>query len=299
MEALRNGDSLVIFPEGTRGHGADPASFKSGLFALAEAFPEVQLIPAWIDNVQRVMPKGEVVPVPILCTVIFGAPIALAPRRGAARVPRPGTRRRHGAARRRLMGHLRALSVTQQVGLLFVVAVRPAEPGHADRFQPLVPRRSPPTGKPAANAFARDLRALWVGALLFWIAWASGPFVSTLLFGFVSFLALREFVTLTHTRRADHRSLLLAFFVVLPAQYVLVGTRAVQRLHGVHPGLRVLRDPGHQRARQRSAALPRAHRQDPVGHHGVRVRHEPRAGAAAARPAELRTTAAPSSSSSW
>ena len=51
------------------------------------------------------------------------------------------------------------------------------------------------------------------------------PFVSTLLFGLLSFLALREFVTLTHTRRGDHRSLLLAFFVVLPLQYVLVATR--------------------------------------------------------------------------
>jgi 1-acyl-sn-glycerol-3-phosphate acyltransferase len=78
-EALRHGDSLVIFPEGTRGHGAEPAPFKSGLYALAQAFPEVQLIPAWIDNVQRVMPKGEVVPVPILCTVTFGAPIVLKP----------------------------------------------------------------------------------------------------------------------------------------------------------------------------------------------------------------------------
>ena len=77
LEALRHGDSLVIFPEGTRGNAVEPASFKSGLYALAEAFSDVQLIPAWIDNVQRVMPKGEVVPVPILCTVVFGAPIAL------------------------------------------------------------------------------------------------------------------------------------------------------------------------------------------------------------------------------
>ncbi len=77
MEALRNGDSLVIFPEGTRGNKGDPQPFKAGLFHLAEAFPEVQLIPAWIDNVQRVMPKGEVVPVPILCSVTFGAPIQL------------------------------------------------------------------------------------------------------------------------------------------------------------------------------------------------------------------------------
>ena len=77
MEALRNGDSLVIFPEGTRGNKGEPAPFKAGLYHLAEAFPEVQLIPAWIDNVQRVMPKGEVVPVPILCSVTFGAPLLL------------------------------------------------------------------------------------------------------------------------------------------------------------------------------------------------------------------------------
>jgi len=79
MEALRHGDSLVIFPEGTRGSKADPAPFKAGLYHLAEAFPDVHLIPAWIDNVQRVMPKGEVVPVPILCSVTFGAPLTLQP----------------------------------------------------------------------------------------------------------------------------------------------------------------------------------------------------------------------------
>src|SRR4051812_21855193 len=79
FDALRRGDSLVIFPEGTRGHIGDPAPFKSGLHALAAAFPDVQLIPAWIDNVQRVMPKGEVVPVPILCSVTFGAPLSLQP----------------------------------------------------------------------------------------------------------------------------------------------------------------------------------------------------------------------------
>ena len=77
MEALRNGDSLVIFPEGTRGNKAEPAAFKAGLFHRAEAYPEVRLIPTWIDNVQRVMPKGEVVPVPILCSVTFGAPLSL------------------------------------------------------------------------------------------------------------------------------------------------------------------------------------------------------------------------------
>ena len=79
VEALAAGDSLVIFPEGTRGAGDEPQPFKSGLFHLAERFPAVQLVPVWIDNVQRVMPKGEVVPVPILCSATFGAPIRLDP----------------------------------------------------------------------------------------------------------------------------------------------------------------------------------------------------------------------------
>ena len=76
VEALTHGDSLVIFPEGTRSAKPEPQPFKSGLYHLATQFPQVQLIPAWIHNVQRVMPKGEVVPVPILCTVTFGAPLA-------------------------------------------------------------------------------------------------------------------------------------------------------------------------------------------------------------------------------
>lgn len=76
-EVLRSGDSLVIFPEGTRSNLGEPQPFKSGLFHLAEQFPEVTLVPVWIDNVQRVMPKGEVVPVPILCTATFGAPLQL------------------------------------------------------------------------------------------------------------------------------------------------------------------------------------------------------------------------------
>ena len=77
--ALASGDSIILFPEGTRGDGEEPQSFKSGLYSLAVKFPQVVLVPAWIDNIQRVMPKGEVVPVPILCSVTFGAPVRVEP----------------------------------------------------------------------------------------------------------------------------------------------------------------------------------------------------------------------------
>ena len=90
-EALRRGDSLVMFPEGTRSNKGEPQAFKSGLYHLAGQFPQVQLVPAWIDNVQRVMPKGEVVPVPVLCTVTFGAPV----------MPMPGEDKRDFLARAR------------------------------------------------------------------------------------------------------------------------------------------------------------------------------------------------------
>jgi phosphatidate cytidylyltransferase len=122
------------------------------------------------------------------------------------------------------MGELRSLSVTQQVGLLFVALFGALALVTLVTFARSL-REEAPADDGVRERFLRELRALWIGALLFWIAWAAGPFVSTLLFGLVSFLALREFVTLTNTRRGDHRSLLLAFFVVLPLQYVLVGTR--------------------------------------------------------------------------
>jgi 1-acyl-sn-glycerol-3-phosphate acyltransferase len=79
IDALESGDSIILFPEGTRGNQEEPQAFKSGLYNLALKFPQVVLVPAWINNVQRVMPKGEVVPVPILCSVTFGAPITLEP----------------------------------------------------------------------------------------------------------------------------------------------------------------------------------------------------------------------------
>ncbi len=77
LDALSKGDSIILFPEGTRGHTGDPQAFKAGLYNLALKFPQAVLVPAWINNVQHVLPKGEVVPVPVLCSVTFGAPMQL------------------------------------------------------------------------------------------------------------------------------------------------------------------------------------------------------------------------------
>ena len=78
-EALDCGDSLIVFPEGTRNLTEDRLlPFKSGLFHLATARPEIDLVPVWIENLNRVMPKGAFVPIPLICKVTFGAPMRLA-----------------------------------------------------------------------------------------------------------------------------------------------------------------------------------------------------------------------------
>ena len=74
-QALRDGDSLIIFPEGTRRPQPLPSEFKSGLWRLMREFPDVELIPVYIENLHRAMPKGVVIPVPTICSVRFGAPL--------------------------------------------------------------------------------------------------------------------------------------------------------------------------------------------------------------------------------
>lgn len=83
--ALDAGDDLILFPEGTRNMGDEPLlPFKSGLYRLARQRPETELVPVWLANLNRVLPKGRVLPVPLLCTATFGPALTLAPEEGKA-----------------------------------------------------------------------------------------------------------------------------------------------------------------------------------------------------------------------
>lgn len=75
FQALRHGDSLILFPEGTRGPGGGLQPLKPGLFYLARAFPHVEIVPVWIGNAHRILPRRARLPLPARCSVTFGVPL--------------------------------------------------------------------------------------------------------------------------------------------------------------------------------------------------------------------------------
>jgi 1-acyl-sn-glycerol-3-phosphate acyltransferase len=74
---IHPGDSLIVFPEGTRGRGPDPGPFRSGLYYFCRLRPDLPLVPVYLGNLGRILPKGTVVPSPRLSRIVFGAPMFL------------------------------------------------------------------------------------------------------------------------------------------------------------------------------------------------------------------------------
>lgn len=72
--------SLIVFPEGTRNTGEEMQEFKSGLYHLSRKRPDLELMPVYIDNLNRVLPRGEFLPVPLLSSITIGPPIWLEPK---------------------------------------------------------------------------------------------------------------------------------------------------------------------------------------------------------------------------
>jgi 1-acyl-sn-glycerol-3-phosphate acyltransferase len=77
VESLGRQHSLIVFPEGTRGSGESIAPFKSGIYHLCRERPDLELVPAYLENLNRVLPRAEFLPVPVLCSVTFGPPLRL------------------------------------------------------------------------------------------------------------------------------------------------------------------------------------------------------------------------------
>jgi phosphatidate cytidylyltransferase len=123
---------------------------------------------------------------------------------------------------------LRSLTPTQQVAALFLIVFGILVIASITAFLLTFRERTHPHDElwhGELRNFRKLLATSWVMVVVFWLGWVTGEAMATLLFAIVAFFALREFITLSPTRRGDHRSLVLAFFVVLPIQFWLVGTR--------------------------------------------------------------------------
>jgi 1-acyl-sn-glycerol-3-phosphate acyltransferase len=85
LQAIGQKYSLIVFPEGSRSTGEEIGEFKSGIYYLARKRPDLELVPVHIENLNRVLPRGEVLPVPLLSCLTFGEPIWLESGEGKER----------------------------------------------------------------------------------------------------------------------------------------------------------------------------------------------------------------------
>ncbi len=222
VEALDTGVSLILFPEGKRNSGPEPLlPFKSGPYHLAQERPAIDLVPVWIENLNRVMPKGEVIPDPAERDHHLRPRAASRRRRAEAGIPRA---RGSGASRPARASESPAM--TQPPAHLAIVLVAlGALTIVATVIGRLLQRRYSPDRTNVAIENLNDrIRSWWVMIVLMGLALVFGKAGATVLFAFCSFAALREVMTLTETRRADHWAVAAAFFVVLPVQYYLIWT---------------------------------------------------------------------------
>jgi len=127
---------------------------------------------------------------------------------------------------------IKTLSPHQQVGLLFVfvfgllMLATVITVARAFRFTQLDKNVGPHDDIGSSRPLYALLKTSWLIVIIFWLSWSMGDRIATVLFGLLSFFSLREFMTLSPTKRGDHRSLLLVFFAVLPIQYGLVMTES-------------------------------------------------------------------------
>jgi phosphatidate cytidylyltransferase len=121
---------------------------------------------------------------------------------------------------------LKNLTATQQVGALFILVFGLLLLGSITAFafsiKEFADEEQAARRRARLDSINGILRSSWIMVLVFWVGWLVGNRTALILFALVSFFSLREFLTLSPTRRSDHRSLVLAFFVVLPLQYQLV-----------------------------------------------------------------------------
>ncbi len=215
LNALGTQNSLIIFPEGGRQTGTEMVPFKGGLFHLAKDRPDVELVPVLVENLNRILPKGEFLPVPLMGSLSFGTPIRLEDGRGQGFISWARAKCRQNIAAEMnlkldkqscwlVCGVLALLVIASLAG--WILSVRITNEKNRATVQ---------------NLNAR-IRAWWIMAIIFGLALATGRLGVAIMFGLTSFLALREFITLTPTRLGDHRTLFWVFFLIVPLQYYLV-----------------------------------------------------------------------------
>ena len=173
--ALRQGDSIIFFPEGTRGPGRNLQPLKPGIFCLARRFPAVDICPVWIDNSYRVLPKGFVVPVPARCSVTFGSPLRWKPGQQQEEFL-TGIRSALEAFAARLAMRNGSQEIYWIIGSLFAAVSLATCIGYVLR------QRNPATPIRRANLNKSRIRSWWVIILVGAIALLAGRSALLLLF---------------------------------------------------------------------------------------------------------------------